>query len=121
MIDHAAIFRIACALRPYYDRVEALFDKLRNDPDCDVVKTNAEWIKSCEVYSALLLEHAPAIAFSTRNSAENIRMLFRVSSDVTFIVWTPKDLLQVARYESFNSKYWSSPNAVVKNEYEFPQ
>jgi hypothetical protein len=121
MIDHAAIFRVACALRPYYDRQAKLFDELFNDPDSDVVKKNAEWIKACEVYAALLLEHAPAIAFATRNSAENIRLLFQSHVGVTFIPWTPQDLLQVARYESFNRRFWDSNNLVVKNEYEFPQ
>lgn len=118
MIDHAAIFRIACLIKPFYDRQEELFNKLLNE-DCDIVQTNAEWVKSCETYTGLLFAEASIIATATNNSVENIRMLFRRNSDVTYIPWTPKDLLQVARYESFNHNYWSSPNAVLKNEYEF--
>jgi hypothetical protein len=118
MIDHRRIFEIACALKPLHDETERIFNELLH-ASCDVVAYNESWEKSIRAYQDALLGYANAIAAATNNSANNMRMLFRAHDRYT-ILWTPQDLLNVARFESFSRYAWNHPGASVRNEYEFP-
>jgi hypothetical protein len=118
-IDHSKIYEVACKLKPIYDEQERVFQDLLHT-DCNVIAMNAQWEESVRAYQAALMESAEAVAQATNNSTGNIRMLFSTSNPLQ-IIWTPEDLLNVARFESFNSYAWKHPGASIRNEYAFPQ
>lgn len=119
MIDHKRIFEIACALKPLHDETERIFNELLH-ASCDVCAYNDAWEESIAAYQDALLGYAADVAQATSNSTENIRVLFRKQDRYT-IVWTPQDLLNVARFESFNRYAWNHPGASVRNEYSFTE
>lgn len=118
MIDHQRIFEVACRLKPLYDEEERLFNELL-DTNGNLIEQVKQWENSVRVYQEALLAEAETIAKATNNSPSNMRLLFRVQSP-TMITWTPQDVLNVARYESFNRYAWNHPGASVRNQYEFP-
>lgn len=118
MIDHKRIFEIACALKPIYEAQEEAFNALLF-ASMKINELNAAWEASVIAYQDALLSYAEDIAKATNNSTDNIRMLFRARDNLR-IIWTPEDVLNVARYESFNSYAWKHPGASVRNEYSFP-
>lgn len=118
VIDHKRIFEVACALKPIYDAQEQAFNQLLF-ASMHVAELNKQWEDSVIKYQDALLSYAGAIADATNNSKSNIEMLFRKHPNFQ-IVWTPGDILNVARYESFNTYAWKHPGASVRNDYSFP-
>jgi hypothetical protein len=117
-INHKRIFEIACALKPIYDEQEEAFNALLF-ASMKVNELNAAWEASVVAYQNALLSYAEDIAKATNNSADNVRTLF-CASDNMQILWTPADVLNIARYESFSRYAWKHPGASVRNEYSFP-
>jgi hypothetical protein len=119
-VDHQKMYEIACAVKPFWDASEKAMANVR---ECETGAAAAceAWEQSLKVYRDKLLEFAPVIAEATNNSAENIRMLFRYADNG--MAWTADDVLNIARYESFNTRLWSRGSGIYRrptNDYTWP-
>jgi hypothetical protein len=107
-MDHQKVYEIACVLKPLYDESEVVFSHILGSPSIhgSTVDLMAKWEALCVAYNEKLYDLTADLGEATNNSMINMQML--LIKDRKEITWTPHDLLNVANYESFNSKLWSN-------------
>lgn len=104
--DSKKIFEIAKEMEILFEKAERIFCGMNNKEDF------IHWQNAVREYNKKLSGFAEDLARLTKNDVTTIRKMIVKDDDV--IAWTPGNLKNVARYESWNTSLWSSFSGIER-------
>jgi len=106
------IAQIARELKPLYDVAEAAFNQITNGQG-NINDDVEAWADAIQAYNLKFESYIPELATVTPNSEATLRQLLAPKDEFdTYLI--PQELMNVANYNSFNSKLWTENSGLER-------